>query len=102
MHMETSDLSTWADYRVRSRTFWALLVLGLAGTLAFAATFLVERHGLHGLVWPLLAWAAAVVYAGYRLQSFRCPRCKRRFFHSHPPLLALRGKHCVNCMLPRE
>ncbi len=100
--MGSADISTWADYQRLSRTFWGLLLLGLAGTVAIAAAFLVERHGLHGLVWPLLAWAAVVAYAGYRLQAFRCPRCSRRFFRSSPPLLALRGKRCVNCMLPRE
>ena len=100
--MESADIPTWADYRRLSRTFWAVLLLGLVGVLAIAAAFFIERHGLYGLVWPLLAWAAAVVYAGYRFQAFRCPRCKRRFFRSHPPLLALRGKRCVNCMLPKE
>ncbi len=100
--MESADISTWADYRRLSRTFWGLLLLGLAATVVVATLFLVERHGLHGLVWPLLGWAAVVAYAGVRLQGFRCPRCKRRFFRSHPPLLALRGKRCVNCMLPKE
>ena len=100
--MGSADISTWADYQRRSRTFWGLLLLGLAGTVAIAAAFLIERHGLHGLLWPLLAWAAAVLYAGHRLQAFRCPRCSRRFFRSNPPLLALRGTRCVNCMLPKE
>ena len=100
--MHRADISTWADYRRLSRTFWGLLLLGLAATVAIAAAFLVARLGLHGLVWPLLAWAAAVAYAGHRLQGFRCPRCHRRFFHSHPHLLALRGKRCVHCMLPRD
>lgn len=100
--MQRADTSTWADYHRHARLFWALLLLGLVATLAIINAFLIERHGVHGLVWPLLAWAAAVAYTGYRLQAFRCPRCQRRFFRSHPPLLALLRKHCVNCMLPKE
>ena len=94
--------TTWADYRRLSRLFWALLVLGLVATLTIAGMFLVERHGIHGLLWPLLAWASAVVYAGLRMQEFRCPRCHRRFFRRSPPLLALRGRQCINCSLPKE
>jgi hypothetical protein len=100
--VESAAPSTWADYHRLSAVFWSLLLLGLAGTLAVAALFLVERHGIHGLLWPMLAWLAAVAYAGYHLQAFRCPRCQRRFFRSHPPLLALRARRCVNCMLPKE
>ena len=93
--MESADISTCADYRRLSRTFWGLLLLGLAAIVFVAALFLVERLGLHGLVWPLLGWTAVVACAGIRLQGFRCPRCKRRFFRCRPPLLALRGKRCA-------
>lgn len=94
--------TSWADYHRRARLFWTLLVLGLVATLMLADMFLVRRHGIHGLLWPLLVWASAVVYAGLRLQDFRCPRCHRRFFHRSPPLLALSARQCANCSLPKE
>lgn len=97
-----TDISTWADYRARKRLLLVVVLLGLVVVLMGASTYLIERHGRVGLVWPLVAWAAAVVYAGIRLQDFRCPRCQRRFFHRSPPLLALRGRQCVNCSLPKE
>lgn len=97
-----TDVSTWADYRTRKRRFWMLLVLGLVAVLFLSSAYLIERHGRHGLFWPLAAWAVVVAYAGYRLQAFRCPRCQRRFFHRSPPLLALRASRCVNCALPKD
>ena len=101
MHRAT-DLSTWADYRFRKRLFLGLLVAGLAAVLFLAAAFLVERHGRHGLYWPLAGWALLVACAGYWLQAFRCPRCGHRFFRRSPPLLALRAKRCINCMMGKE
>lgn len=101
MH-RADDIPTWADYRNRKRLFWGLLIPGLLAVLFVAAAYLIERHGWHGLFWPLAAWAAAVVYAGHRLQGFRCPRCHHRFFRRNPPVLALRAKCCVNCMLSKE
>jgi len=100
--MGSADTPNWIDYRRRARIFWCLLLLGLGATLATASVFLVERLGLHGLTWPLLGWAIAVAGSGLHWQAFRCPRCSRRFFRRHPPLLALRATRCVNCMLPKE
>ena len=100
--MESTAVSTWSDYRRRSRLFWGVLLLGLAVALAIASLFLIERLGLHGLAWPLLGWVALVLATGLHWQAFRCPRCRRRFFRRHPPLLALRGNQCVNCMLPKD
>lgn len=97
-----ADMSSWTEYRFRARLFWAALLLGLVATLAIASLLLVERLGLHGIVWPLLLWALAVLAAGLYWQGFRCPRCAKRFFRSSPPLLALRRERCVNCMLPKE
>ena len=98
----TTDISTWADYRARMRLLLVVMLLGLVVVLMGASAYLVERHGRVGLVWPLLAWAAAVVCAGIRLQGFRCPRCQHHFFRRSPPLLALRARQCVNCSLPKE
>ena len=100
--MDNAEPSTWADYRRLSCSFWVVLSLGLAATLVIAARFLVERYGIHGLAWPLVAWLAVAAYAGWRLQAFRCPRCNNRFFDSYPPLLAIFDKRCANCMLPKE
>ena len=97
-----TDNSSWADYSARKHLFVAVLVPGLFGVLFLAGAYLVERHGWHGLTWPLAAWVVAVAYAGRRLQAFRCPRCQHHFFRRSPPLLALRATRCVNCMLSKE
>lgn len=102
MSITTSASSTWADYHVRSRTFWSVLVLGLAAALAAAEIMLVEPFGAGGLWWPLAAWLVAAAWAGHRLQSFICPRCDHRFFRRSPPLLAIRAKRCVRCMLTKD
>jgi hypothetical protein len=93
---------TWADYRKRARLFWLLLLLGPVAALAAGAFWLVEHIGLHGLGWPLGAWLVALLAAARHWQSFRCPRCERRFFNRRPLLLPLLAKRCVNCLLPRE
>jgi len=97
MTIETSK-STWADYRQRMLLLWAVLVPGLVIAVASAEFVLIQRMGAHGLMWPLIAWAAAVAWAVHRLQRFLCPRCGLRFFRRSPPLLALLAKRCVHCM----
>ena len=63
---------------------------------------LVPRYGAGSLLWPALAWAAAVLMAGLYWQRFRCPRCGHLFFRQRPRLLALRAERCVHCSLPKE
>ena len=100
-HVTETQTSTWADFHARKRLLMALSLLGPIVALVVASGY-VETHGRMGLAWPLLAWAAATVYAAVRLQAFRCPRCQRRFFRRSPPLLALRARQCVNCSLPKD
>ena len=94
--------STWADYRIRARLFWLLLLVGPFVALVTAELWLIEHYGLHGLVWSLAAWLGALLLAAWHWQSFRCPRCERRFFERRPLLLALRARRCINCMLSKE
>lgn len=101
-HVTETKTSTWADFRARKRLLMAVLVLGPVVVLMVASEYFIETHGRKALIWPLLAWAAAAVYAAFRLQGFRCPRCQRRFFRRSPPLLALRARQCVSCSLPKE
>lgn len=98
----TAATSNWADYRVRSRVFWGVLLLGLIAAVSAAEFLLIESLGAGGLWWPLLAWAVAVTWAGYRLQAFICPRCEHHFFRRSPPLLPLKAHRCVHCMLTKD
>jgi len=93
---------SWADYRIRTRLFWVLFLFGPIVALGTGALWLVERFGLHGLGWPLVAWVVAMLLATWHWQSFRCPRCERRFFNRQPFLLALRAKRCVHCMMSKD
>lgn len=94
--------ATWADYHTRRRLFWASVWLGPWLALAIGALWLVERHGVHGLLWPLLAWLALVAWTGAHWQASRCPRCGHRFFPARPFLLALRAPRCAHCALPKD
>ncbi|MES2858479.1 MAG: hypothetical protein V4704_04795 [Pseudomonadota bacterium] len=102
MATTTGARSNWADYRARSRTFWGVLLFGLAAAVAAAEFVLIEALGARGLWWPLTAWLVASAWAGHRLQSFMCPRCEHRFFRRSPPLLPIRAKRCVHCMLTKD
>lgn len=94
--------TSWSVYQLRRRLFWACLLVGPVIALVTAATLLVEPWGVHGLVWPLVAWATVTLVAAMRWQACRCPRCEERFFARNPPVLALRTSHCVHCMLPKD
>ncbi|RZJ02476.1 MAG: hypothetical protein EOP39_22585 [Rubrivivax sp.] len=98
----TATRATWSEYRKRARLFWAVLLLGPIFALALASAFLVERLGIHGVVWPLLLWALAALAVAMYWQGFVCPRCKHRFFRNSPPVLALLARRCVNCMMPKD
>lgn len=97
-----SAAAGWPAYHRRRRTFWAVLLLGPVLAIALAANFLMPHLGIHGLLWPLLAWLALSLFTGLRWQASRCPRCGHRFFAQSPPLLALRASQCVHCMLPKD
>lgn len=99
---QRTEHHNWSDYRRRSRLFWCALLLGPVIVLLVATEWLLERHGVHGLAWPLAAWSLTVLATGLHWQAFRCPRCNRRFFRRRPLLLALRASHCRQCMLPKD
>ena len=65
---------SWADYRIRTRLFWVLLLFGPIVALGTGTLWLVEHFGLHGLGWSLVAWLVAMLLATWHWQSFRCPR----------------------------
>ena len=92
--------STWAEHRLRARLFWIVLLLGPVAAFVLGVMHLVPRYGAGSLLWPALAWAAAVLMAGLYWQRFRCPCCDKTFYKQSPPLLALRASHCRACMLP--
>lgn len=102
MAITSGTRSTWADYYARSRTFWGVLTLGLVAAVAAAEFVLIERFGARGLWWPLATWAVASAWAAHRLQGFICPRCDHGFFRRSPPLLPLRAKRCVHCLLTKD
>lgn len=101
MSITSVPASTWADYHASSRTFWSVLLFGLAAVMGLAEFVLIESWGASGLWWPLTFWLIAVALAGHRLQSFICPRCGHKFFRRSPPLLAIRAKRCVHCLLSK-
>ena len=67
-HVTETQTSTWADFHARKRLLMALSLLGPIVALVVASGY-VETHGRMGLAWPLLAWAAATVYAGVPLSA---------------------------------
>lgn len=102
MAISPGATSNWSDYRTRSRTFWCALIVGSVSAIACAEFVLIERLGVPGLLWPLAAWVAALAWASHRWQDFICPRCSHHFFRRNPPLLPLRAKRCVHCLLSKD
>ncbi len=95
-----SYADAWIDYRKRVRLFWLTWLGGFAVvvTLGWLLSSLIESD------WLLLAlgalWAASFLCVAIRLQYFRCPRCKGRFFFGSWYYWPF-ARSCVHCALPK-
>ena len=92
----------WAKYR-RFKTLAVVLLLALVPVgvaLTSLSLRLFERKNYLGVFWGLsciLAW----VYYSFRLQLFRCPRCKRPFSASWLYNQSIFAQKCVHCGLEK-
>lgn len=92
--------SEWEDYSRRVRWFFGSWLGGFAVVGLLAAV--LGRLAIAGLVLTILAvaWIALFIVLAVRLQLFKCPRCRQKFFmaFSHYNPFARR---CVHCGLPK-
>src|SRR5438128_2485026 len=92
--------AAWLDYKNRVRWFFGVW---LGGFVIIACVVVVlDRLSLATVAFWILgpAWMISFVVVSVRLQSFKCPRCKRWFFAKwwyRNPL----ARKCVHCKLPK-
>jgi hypothetical protein len=95
-----SYADAWSDYRHRSRLFWLTWVAGFL--VAVSLTYLLSLFRAPSWLFLGIAvgWIVGFLYAAMRLQLFRCPRCRERFFSGtwyYWPV----ARACVHCGLPK-
>ena len=92
--------AAWRDLNHRSATLWYLLFSCIPGM--FLLAYLLNDLLLQDapLLLVALAWMTAVAWAGSRMASFVCPRCRRAFFENWYFFKPLR-RSCAYCSLTR-
>ena len=84
------------EYRKRNFIFWGLF-LGLFPAVVFVAPELARLFNSNEAAFTILTvWAIAMVVAGFWRGSYRCPRCRKRFYYKWWYKDAFTTK-CVHC-----
>jgi hypothetical protein len=100
--LETSSArdAAWGELRLMSATLRRLLY---ACVPVFALAYVLGLVLLQPWLYPLamIAWLAAIGWAGARMARFACPRCGGAFFETWYFFKPLR-RACAGCGLPRE
>jgi hypothetical protein len=98
--MRSSHSNPWEDYRARRAWFVLAFVLWIPLNVFIA--FPLYRHFDSDVPIYLVASLGMGFFmiAGFRLNAFRCPRCRKPFFHT---LLFSNGfaRRCLHCGLPK-
>jgi len=92
--------AAWHDLNRRSTILWLLLFGCFPGVfllLYLLNELLLQDAPILGIA---LAWMAAIAWAGIRMASFICPRCRRLFFENWYFFKPLR-RSCAYCGLQR-
>ena len=75
-----SYVDAWADYRRRIRSFFAVALGGMLFiAIVGSVSSYLEASDLYFAIAGGL-WLACTAAMAFRLQLFRCPRCKEKFF----------------------
>lgn len=91
--------AAWSELRLRSAALRRLLYACLPVlVIAYALGLVLVQPWLYPLT--LVAWLAAVGWAGLRVARFACPRCGGAFFETWYYFKPLR-RDCARCGLPR-
>jgi len=105
MIVETNYSAAWRDLKTRRLTLLALFLGYVPGVLAIIFAIGLPLSALTGIkldyfIYPIaFTWMFGFAAAGLRLQMFRCPRCRRRFFATWWYVNTFARK-CVHCGLP--
>lgn len=94
------SIDPWQEYRRRRNLAWFAFFgyVPIVGVIAVAAGHLFESTTPGFIV--AVGWMVFFLVAGFRCQSFRCPRCSKWFFAKwwyRNPL----ARRCVHCGLPK-
>lgn len=97
--------SAWQSYRYWARLRWILffgmIVWFFAVAIVSEAIGHWNRNIGHGAYFAGMgAWMLPLLYANWRANNFRCPRCNQYFFRT---LWYYNGfaRKCVHCGLPK-
>jgi hypothetical protein len=104
MSTEPDYAAAWRDLKKRRLFLWAAVLGCIPGVFAIVVWIGLPLSLLTGIklnyfFYPVAAsWLLMIGVAGWRVQTFRCPRCHRRFFSA-------RWRHnsfarCLHCGLP--
>lgn len=90
-------VTTWRDYRLRKRLFWAMFLLWIPMGAGVSTT----GKAIH-CPWLMPAyvvyWMAARVVIGLWLAKQRCPQCSQLFFiHGPFGMGNVRARQCYHC-----
>lgn len=91
--------AAWDGLRLRSATLRRLLYACLPVlVVAYVLGLVLGQPWLYPLA--MIAWLAAIGWAGVRMARFACPRCGGAFFETWYFFKPLR-RACAQCGLPR-
>lgn len=90
----------WLEYRKRNTLFWLVFLGFMPGVLLIGIPLsrLLNVDNVAGLV--AIIWMVAFVITGNYRAFWRCPRCRKPFFHKwwYHNFFA---RKCVHCKLPK-
>ena len=81
--------------RARAAVIW--LVLGCVPWMVVSLP-IANRLGL-SVLWCVVPFGALLLWAGWRENRARCPRCDQRFFARQGRMRSAFARRCMNCGL---
>lgn len=96
-----SFAAAWRDLDRRSTILWFLLLGAIPGIylLRYLLNDLLQQDA--PILALVLAWMAGIAWAGSRMASFACPRCRGVFYENWYFFKPLR-RSCASCNLSRQ
>lgn len=96
--------ASWADLRLRKRSFYGLL-FGFPLFWVLIRNFILWTTSPTSMAasaankpWIVIAYVLLSIVAGAYLNFFRCPRCQKRFFSGQSGFIFFKDK-CTHCGL---
>src|SRR5687767_8641769 len=92
----------WRILRSRNRVGLLVLVVGFPAMIAVAivtSTVLPWMRADAALFIAAVLWSVALLWAGFRIARFRCPKCEQLYFSHDGVRLYTHRRKCASCGL---